>query len=84
MGTYHGMTLKSVTEGNQPKKPAPNAQQHQQQQQQQQAPPPATPQPIVSSAQVMLFIVKMCLVFLWKLNPRFLQSESAEDGSSEL
>lgn len=23
MGTYHGMTLKSVTEGTQPKKPAP-------------------------------------------------------------
>lgn len=53
MGTYHGMTLKSVTEGNQPKKPAPNVQQHQQQQQQQ-APPPATPQPIVSAAQARL------------------------------
>ncbi|KAL1131818.1 hypothetical protein AAG570_011430 [Ranatra chinensis] len=35
MGTYHGMTLKSVTEGNQPKKPTqptPNQVQHQSQQ----------------------------------------------------
>ncbi|XP_014242740.1 parafibromin [Cimex lectularius] len=56
MGTYHGMTLKSVTEGNQPKKtPAMPALQHNQQQQQQpQQTPQTTPSPLVSTAQARL------------------------------
>lgn len=38
MGSYHGMTLKSVTEGNQPKKPIAAVQ------------PMPTPQPSISSS----------------------------------
>ncbi|BES93455.1 unnamed protein product [Nesidiocoris tenuis] len=46
MGTYHGMTLKSVTEGNQPKKPSiPSAPEQQ---------PMAAPSPIMSNAQARL------------------------------
>ena len=44
MGTYHGMTLKSVTEGNQPKKPVNMPPNHQ---------PSSQPtQPVMPAAQV--------------------------------
>lgn len=58
MGTYHGMTLKSVTEGNQPKKPVSMPPTHQ---------PSSQPaQPIVPAAQVTtniyIYITLYCLV----------------------
>lgn len=46
MGTYHGMTLKSVTEGNQPKRPITPMTQ----------PMHNTPQPPLPTSQVIQFI----------------------------
>ncbi len=44
MGSYHGMTLKSVTEGNQPKKPIAAVQ------------PMPTPQPALSATVKLLIL----------------------------